>query len=83
MTNSIIGMEDMMAVYEVTDLFGIDRETISVPLEKVGDGEVRRQPYGLEIVVPASIPVGEWLQTLKGTLVELGYELQEEEDEWS
>ncbi len=83
MTDDIIGMEDMMAVYEVTDLFGIDRETISVPLEKKGDGEVRSQSEGLEIVVPAVGPTGEWLKTLKGTLEELGYELQENEDEWS
>ena len=75
-------MEDMMAVYEVTDLFGIDREIISVPLEKEGDGGVRRQPDGLEIVVPAAGPTSDWLQTLEGTLEEFGYEREDEEDEW-
>ena len=40
MPGEIIGMEDMMAIYEVTDRFEIDRETISVPLEKLGDGSV-------------------------------------------
>ena len=34
MEPEIIGMDDMLAVYEITDLFGIDRESISVPLEK-------------------------------------------------
>ena len=34
MSDEIIGMDDMMAVYQVTDEFGIDRESISVPLEK-------------------------------------------------
>ena len=42
MSEQIIGMDDMMAVYEVTDRFGIDRETISVPLEKEGHGNVVR-----------------------------------------
>ena len=42
MSEQIIGMDDMMAVYEVTDLFGIDRETISVPLEREGQGSVSR-----------------------------------------
>jgi hypothetical protein len=39
-SEQIIGMDDMMAVYEVTDLFGIDRETISVPLEREGQGSL-------------------------------------------
>ena len=66
MTDDIIGMDDMMAVYEITDQFGIDRETISVPLEKEGDGAVSRQPDGaLEIVVPATSTTREWLPALK------------------
>ena len=79
MTDDIIGMDDMMAVYEITDQFGIDRETISVPLEKEGDGAVSRQPDGaLEIVVPATSTTREWLPALKTELQRLGFELQED-----
>ena len=79
MTDDTIGMDDMMAVYEITDQFGIDRETISVPLEKEGDGTVSRQPDGaLEIVVPATSTTREWLPALKAELQRLGFELQED-----
>ena len=82
MTEDIIGMEDMMAVYEVTDQFEIDRETISVPLEKEGSGSVQRQPNGgAEIIVPATVPVREWLPTLKGELERAGFQLAETEEE--
>ena len=84
MADEIIGMDDMMAVYEVTDLFGIDREEISVPLEKEGPGGVSGRPGGhVEITVPASTLTREWLSTLKAGLLELGFELQEAEaDDW-
>ena len=82
MSADIIGMDDMMAVYEVTDRFGIDRETISVPLEKEGNGDVRRDGAGVEIVVPATMPTEEWLPALEAELQALGFEPQEDEDGW-
>ena len=84
MTEEIIGMDDMMAVYEVTDLFGIDREGISVPLEREGSGGVDGRPGGeVQITVPATTSTQEWLPTLRAGLLEAGFELQEaEEDEW-
>ena len=83
MGDDIIGMDDMMAIYEVTDLFGIDRETISVPLEKEGDGVASKQADGgVEIVAPATTTTREWLPTLRADLQRLGFEEQEaEEDE--
>ena len=85
MSEQIIGMDDMMAVYEVTDRFGIDRETISVPLEKEGRGGVARSPDGVvEITVPAAVPTRDWLPGLAEELSGLGFEPQDEEedDEW-
>jgi hypothetical protein len=78
-------MDDMMAVYEVTDLFGIDRETISVPLEREGQGSVTRVADGdVEITVPADTSTRDWLPSLTEELVALGFEpADEEEDEWS
>ena len=76
MTDDIIGMNDMGAIFEVTDRFGIDRESVSVPLEKEGDGRVERlSDGGLEITVPATIPIREWTSTLEAELKRSGFEI--------
>ncbi|MBI2856311.1 MAG: hypothetical protein HYX93_05640 [Chloroflexi bacterium] len=80
MTDDIIGMHDMGAIFEVTDAFGIDRESISVPLEKEDPGAVRSLPGGeIEIVVPASVPIEAWAATLQAELERLGFEPVEED----
>ena len=82
MADDIIGMDDMMAIYEVSDRLGIDREAISVPLEKAGTGAVSRQADGgVEIVAPATVSTREWLPKLQVDLLRLGFELQEQEEE--
>ena len=78
MTDDIIGMQDMIAIYEVTDRFGIDREAISVPLEKAEAGGVSRQSYGgIEVIVPATIPIRQWIPTLEAELERLGFMLED------
>ena len=78
MTEDIIGMQDMMAIYEVTDRFGIDREAISVPLEKAEAGGVSRQSHGgIEVIVPATIPIRQWIPTLEAELERLGFMLED------
>lgn len=83
MIEEIIGMEDMNAIYEITDRFSIDREMISVPLEKVGAGTIERKPgEAVEITVPLTIPIREWLPILERELKYLGYESNGYEEEW-
>ncbi len=83
MSEEIIGMEDMMSVYEITDIFGIDRESITVPLGKTGAGKIEKLADGsLEITVPVSPPVREWLPELRVALEELGFEAQDNDDVW-
>ena len=83
MDDDIIGMDDMMAIYEVTDLMGIDRESISVPLDKEGMGGASTLRDGtLEIRAPAEAQTRDWLPTLRGILEGLGYEASPEDDEW-
>ncbi len=82
MEPEIIGMDDMLAVYEVTDLLGIDRESISVPLEKEAHGSVRLRGTEVEIVIPAGIPVRDWLPELRARLEEHGFEPQAAGGEW-
>jgi hypothetical protein len=79
MVESIIGMRDMGVIFEVTDAMGINRESISVPLGKEDPGAVRKLPTGdIEIVIPESIPLEDWLATLQEELEKLGYELEQE-----
>ena len=81
MVEGIIGMHDMGLIFQVTDAMGIDRESISVPLGKEDPGAVRKLPMGeVEIVVPESVPLEDWLATLQAGLEELGYEMEEEQD---
>ena len=84
MADDIIGMDDMMAIYEVTDLFGIDRESISVPLEKDGDGTVTKELDGaIEIVAPATYSTRDWLPKLQQELESLGFEQRDaDDDDW-
>ena len=72
-------MRDMGLIFEITDAMGIDRESISVPLGKEDPGAVRKLPSGdIEIVVPESTPLEDWLATLQAELEKLGYELEQE-----
>ena len=83
MADDIISMDDMMALYEVTDRYGIDREQISVPLEKSGGGSLDLQSSGaVEITIPANIPTRDWLPKLEEDLKGKGFLEVEEEDDF-
>ncbi|MDA1036329.1 MAG: hypothetical protein O3B65_05545 [Chloroflexi bacterium] len=75
--DEIITMEDMASVYEVLDELGIDRESINVELGKedpgswaMGDGGMMRREV-IEITLPLTTPLDEWLPTLKAGLQKL------------
>ena len=83
MADDIISMDDMMALYEVTDRYGIDREQISVPLEKSGAGALSLLPTGaVEITVPADTPTRDWLPVLEADLKSKGFLEVEEDDDF-
>ena len=76
----IIGMDDMGMIFQVTDELGIDREAISVDLTKEDPGSVKLGEAGImkeksviQIVVPLSTPLEEWLPVLKAELQKLGF----------
>lgn len=74
MREEIIGMRDMGAIFSVTDEYGVDREEISVPLGKEDPGVVRRLATGeVEIVVPLSLDIEDWLTVLRDGLEKLGF----------
>lgn len=83
----VIGMDDMRMVFEVTDAFGIDREQVSVSLEKTDPGLVtgvdldkksdvfpRTVPV-VEITIPLTIPLNSWIPVLRSSLLDLGFSL--------
>ena len=83
MSEEVIGMEDMMAIYEVTDRFEIDRETISVPLEKANEGSVTANEDGsIEIVAPLTMPIVDWQSTLEDHIRQLGFSTGEGSEPW-
>lgn len=78
MDNDIINMRDMGMVFEVTDAMGIDREDISVPLEKEDPGDVHMlDGSNVEIVIPLSIDITDWVGELRQKLEFLGFEFDE------
>ena len=74
MADDVISMADMGVVFAVTDALGIDREQISVPLEKEDPGAVRRLSSGeIEIVMPQTVPLEQWVAALRDGLRDLGF----------
>ena len=71
----MISMADMGLIFEVTDALEIDREVVRVELTKEDPGSVKVVSGGLsgqdsliEIVVPLSMPLDEWLPALEAEL---------------
>ena len=78
MDNDIINMRDMGMVFDVTDAMGIDREDISVPLEKEDPGAAHMlDGSNLEIIIPLSIDIADWMGELRQKLESLGFEFDE------
>ena len=72
--SDIITMEDMANLFDVTDSFLIDRESIQVELTKEDPGVVNVNDGGaIEITLPLTVTVREWSETLRITLNQLGY----------
>ena len=85
MAEGIIDMQDMEAIFSVTDSLGIHRESVTVELVKEDPGSVGQGTGGMvEITVPESGSIEDFSQRLMTELGELGYSPQEPEDdeEW-
>ncbi len=75
-------MADMNAVFNVTDEFGIDREQISVSLEKADPGGVTLAADGvtLEITVPLTVTRDAFEKTLRMLLHDMGHKEIDQDD---
>ncbi len=74
MPESVIDMGDMGAIFSVTDLMGIHRESVRVELAKEDPGAISQDARGfIEITVPASGTIQEFAGRLRAELEALGY----------
>ena len=72
--NAIITMDDMAAVFAVTDDYGVHRESVSVELAKEDPGSVAISAQGVvEITLPASQPPAEFAAAIRAELETQGY----------
>ena len=74
MADEIISMDDMAAVFAVTDGMGIHRESVRVELTKEDPGSIAQGAGGLiEITLPSSTPAQDFAQQLQTKLESMGY----------
>ena len=74
MAEEIIGMEDMAAVFAVTDGLGIHRESVRVELTKEDPGILDRKDDGtVEITLPSSESTEDFCRQLQANLEAMGY----------
>jgi hypothetical protein len=75
MAEELIGMEDMAAIFEVTDALGIHRESVRVELTKEDPGSIQRVADGMvEITLPVNESVEIFCRKLRIDLEAMGFE---------
>ena len=81
MPEGIIDMQDMDQIFSVTDPLGIHRESVRVDLSKEDPGSIGRTDGGMiEITVPETGAIEEFIQRLQDELEGMGYVAQELDD---
>ena len=67
-----VTLREINRIFEVTDVMGIHREALVIPLRTRKGGGLRRMPGGkIEIVVDSAADFEEWLAGLGARLREL------------
>ena len=75
MAEELIGMEDMEAIFEVTDALGIHRESVRVELTKEDPGSIQRVADGMvEITLPVNESAEIFCRKLRIDLEAMGFE---------
>ena len=75
MAEDLITMEDMAAIFEVTDALGIHRESVRVELNKEDPGSIHKVADGMvEITLPANESVQVFCRKLRIDLEAMGFE---------
>ena len=75
MAEELIGMEDMSAIFEVTDALGIHRESVRVELTKEDPGSIQKVADGMvEITLPVNESAEVFCRKLRIDLEAMGFE---------
>ena len=75
MPDEVIGMDDMAAVFAVTDSLGIHRESVRVELSKGDPGSLNlRDNVIVEITLPVTESIESFCQRVRTQLEAIGYE---------
>ena len=75
MAEDLITMEDLAAIFEVTDALGIHRESVRVELNKEDPGSIQRVADGMvEITLPANESAEVFCRKLRIDLEAMGFE---------
>ena len=81
MPDGIIDMQDMDLIFSVTDPLGIHRESVRVELSKEDPGSIGRTDSGIiEITVPETGGIKEFIRRLQDELDGMGYVAQDTDD---
>ena len=82
MPDVIINMDDMAAIFSVTDAMGIHRESVSVELTREDPGSINRSGAGvIELTVPETRSAEDFASELKTALEAMGYVAAEPQDD--
>jgi hypothetical protein len=72
MALKIIGMKEILQVFDVTDNLGISREMIEIPLSPEHPGRVRKLPNGkFEIIIESEESLAEWIPRMEKEISKL------------
>ena len=75
MAEELIGMEDIAAIFEVTDALGIHRESVRVELTKEDPGSIQRVADGMvEITLPVNETTEIFCRKLRIDLEAMGFQ---------
>jgi len=75
MAEELIGMDDMAAIFEVTDSLGIHRESVRVELTKEDPGSIQKVADGMvEITLPSNESTEIFCRKLRIDLEAMGYQ---------
>ncbi len=75
MSEELIGMDDMAAIFDVTDALGIHRESVRVELTKEDPGSIQRVADGMvEITLPVNESAEVFCRKLRIDLEAMGFQ---------
>ncbi len=75
MAEELIGMDDMAAIFDVTDALGIHRESVRVELTKEDPGSIQRVADGMvEITLPVNESAEVFCRKLRIDLEAMGFQ---------